>query len=367
MEDSQLVTTVANDYTVMRVSNSSSANRMTAMTTGAKDNVIWETDSYYQLRYGGWTLKENVTTSREILPPNVVTTATGFATSRTTAIRWKLPYFPAYTVRQLEDAFEITLYRTTDPQNRILLARNPLFLTATGRRSGENMVYTFPYKPGASLNGFSLSYEAGTLTLAFRNPSPLEEGSLPLAGKTILLDPGHGGGDPGATGPLGSLGDTEDDLSLRVGLKLRDKLEALGAAVIMTREDGDTVISLAERAALIRSARPIMAISLHHNSIDYSGDIGNTFGALTLYSEPLSAPLAASVQEELVKATGAQDRGASFQGLAVCRVYDCPSILVELGFITNPYEYENLAAESYIIKEAEGITNGILKYLGGEK
>ena len=66
-------------------------------------------------------------------------------------------------------------------------------------------------------------------------------------------------------------------------------------------------------------------------------------------------------------ATGAYSRGTSMQGLAVCRVYECPSILVELGFVSNPNEYESLASDRYIALEAQGIANGIVAYLQSNK
>ncbi len=51
------------------------------------------------------------------------------------------------------------------------------------------------------------------------------------------------------------------------------------------------------------------------------------------------------------------------QALAVCRIQECPAILIEIGFISNPYEYESLASDSYIDKEAQGIVNGIVNFL----
>ena len=364
MVDNQLVGTITADGTIMRNSNSSSAARKTSLSKGACDYIIWETDTYYQFRYGGWTLKENVATSRQMLPVNLVTTVTGFATSRTTTIQWKLPVFPTYTVRELDDAFEVTFYNTSDTRSRVFTASNPLFQNITCRQVGDNVVYTFTYKPGATLYGFTFSYNGGYLTLAFRNPPSLASGAKPLTGKTILIDPGHGGSDAGATGPLGSRGDMEKDLNLRVALAVRDQLEQLGAAVILTRDSDDSV-TLAERTAAIRATRPVVAVSLHHNSVDYVTNVGACYGTVTLYSEDFSAPFAKAMQQAVTSATGAYSRGTSMQGLAVCRVYECPSILVELGFITNPNEYESLASDHYIATEAKGVADGIVAYLRG--
>ena len=99
------------------------------------------------------------------------------------------------------------------------------------------------------------------------------------------------------------------------------------------------------------------------NSVDYVTNVGDCYGTVTLYSEDFSGPFAKAVQDGVTAATGAYSRGTSMQGLAVCRVYECPSILVELGFVSNPNEYESLASDSYIALEAKGIANGIVAYL----
>ena len=91
--------------------------------------------------------------------------------------------------------------------------------------------------------------------------------------------------------------------------------------------------------------------------------MSDCYGTVTLYSEDFSGPFAKAVQDGVTAATGAYSRGTSMQGLAVCRVYECPSILVELGFVSNPNEYESLASDSYIALEAKGIANGIVAYL----
>jgi len=103
-------------------------------------------------------------------------------------------------------------------------------------------------------------------------------------------------------------------------------------------------------------------VSLHHNSIDYSADISNCYGHLTLYSEDFSARFARTVHQALLNQTGSRDMGAKFQGLAVCRIQARPAILVELGFITNPHEYELLSTDYQIDLETTGIVNGILAF-----
>lgn len=84
----------------------------------------------------------------------------------------------------------------------------------------------------------------------------------PLNGITIMLDPGHGGADPGAVGPTGL---RESETNLRVAKYLRQLLEADGATVLMTRET-DVFLSLAERVEAARQNNPDLFISIHHNA-----------------------------------------------------------------------------------------------------
>jgi len=364
MHDPLLVGTIEQGSTIMRVSNTSSAARITPLWTGTQDYILWETGEYYQFRYGGWTLKTGVSLSRRELPENMVTSLFGYVTTRSTILRWKMPVGAPYTIRELENAFEISFHNTSDHRPYVLLPQNPLFQSASYRQSGNDAVYSFSTKNPEWIFGYTVSYTSGYMTITFRNPPLIQDPVVPLAGHTIALDAGHGGSDPGATGPLGTRGDRESHLNLRVAHAVERKLLMLGAKVEMLRTE-DTYLSLEDRQAAIRNMKPTLSISIHHNSVDYSTDISKVFGGLTLYSEDFSARFARVVQRELVAATGARDRGAQFQGLAVCRIQECPSILVEVGFITNPFEYEVLSTDAYIEMGAQGIVNGILAYIRG--
>ncbi len=354
MLDPTLTASILNEATIMRVSNSSSADRITPMYIGATDYVVWETPSYYQLRYGGWTLKENVTTSNQTLPANFVTAMNVFTSPTKTTVRWKVPYFPAYQTVEGDTFFEITLHNTSG-KTVLPLPENPLFSLVSVRTSGTSSVYTFETKREGGIYGYKISYVDGYLTIAFDNP--------PTAGATILIDAGHGGSDPGATGPLGSTGDMEAQLNLRVSQAVRDKLEALGFNVIMTR-DGEESITLVERATMIREHDPALAISIHHNSLGASSDISKYFGVITFYTENQSKRFAEVMQAELSETVG-YEKTTDYRNmaLAVGRIQECPSILLEMGYISNPYNYEKLSSQTYIEVEAQGIVNGILAFI----
>lgn len=188
----------------------------------------------------------------------------------------------------------------------------------------------------------------------------------PLHGKTIVLDPGHGGMDSGATAG----GYLEKDINLSVGLKLRDLLESYGAKVIMTR-DTDTFIELSARAQVSNDAKADAFVSLHTNSAD---TFSLASGIETYYYEQpdpdhppavtlaQSSRLASEVENSLLAATGAVDRGAKGNNYAVLRENERPAILVELGFITNDLERARLVSSSYQQTEAQAVLDGLNQY-----
>lgn len=193
-------------------------------------------------------------------------------------------------------------------------------------------------------------------------PSTPIQGSGTVRGKVIVVDPGHGGSNPGAV----ANNKRESDNNLAVGLKLRDKLVQAGAKVIMTRETDRTVApegsslgeELSARIKLAETNHADLFISVHTNSNPDTSIIG----AMTFYPSGKSSDLALDVQNELIKQTGAVDKGTSSATFYVLRSASMPSILVEMGFISNAAEAALLNQDSYRNKIAQGIFNGVIKY-----
>lgn len=199
--------------------------------------------------------------------------------------------------------------------------------------------------------------------------------NLPLSGKIILLDAGHGGPDGGA----GTGQTLEKDIALKITLKVRDYLQQQGALVLMTR-DTDTdladsgtrgysrrkVEDLKKRLAMINENDDDLFISIHLNAIPSS----KWSGAQTFYSPHYkeNAKVAKFIQEELRKNLGNTTRKAK----AINQVYILknakkPGALVEVGFLSNPAEKELLKKNSYQEKLAASIYKGIIRYFTNEK
>ena len=191
--------------------------------------------------------------------------------------------------------------------------------------------------------------------------------------RSIFLDPGHGGSDPGAV----SGGVREKDLTLSVYNKVSSKLASLGYTVLTSR-NVDKYVDLVDRAEQANNANADMLLSIHFNG----GGQGVARGIETYYyqsqedrvpkinkenhnnSERLerSRKLANKVQQNLLYQTGANDRGVKRASFTVLRETSIPSILVELGFIDNPEERNKIKTNEYQERLANGIVDGIVAY-----
>lgn len=200
--------------------------------------------------------------------------------------------------------------------------------------------------------------------------------SLPLAGKVIALDAGHGGPDGGASSQDGVI---EKDINLSVALYLRDYLQQAGALVYMTREEDKDLAGegtsgyskrktedLKKRVRVIEEKDAKLLVSIHMNSIPSS----KWRGAQTFYypGHPESGTFANLVQEELRTNLENTDRVAKTADYVyLLKEMKIPSVLVEVGFLSNPDEAKLLGDEAYQRKVAASIYKGILRYEAGEK
>ncbi|WP_371381421.1 N-acetylmuramoyl-L-alanine amidase [Sporomusa aerivorans] len=192
----------------------------------------------------------------------------------------------------------------------------------------------------------------------------IEDENARLAGKAICLDPGHGGSDPGATGPTGTL---EKDNTLAIALLLKEKLEKNGAIVIMTR-DADADVAHAEASAnqglearveAANQAEADLFVSIHNDSFTNNTAAGTT---TFHYGDKESTKLANLVQRTLAENLGTKNRGARFASFYVLRYTNMPAILVEVAFISNPVEEMLLSSVDGRDNAAVSICEGILKY-----
>ena len=223
-----------------------------------------------------------------------------------------------------------------------------------GAQNGRLMIRS---ASGRRLAGYEIIAQENRITVYARFQS------AGLAGKTIVLDAGHGGEDSGALCAGGAAWPTESQLNLVLAGYLKAELENAGVQVLMLRE-GDETVTLAQRVEAAVAQAPDLFISLHHNATDQTSDFTKATGGLMLYSSPLSENLAHSLADVLWEGIG--DAGqvpARRQSLYVCRQTRYPAVLVEAGYLCNPVEYEMLCREDIARKIAKNIVRGLENYL----
>ncbi|HBE80708.1 MAG TPA: hypothetical protein DDW65_23420 [Firmicutes bacterium] len=177
----------------------------------------------------------------------------------------------------------------------------------------------------------------------------------PVIGKTIVIDPGHGGIDNGAVGRQ----IREKDVNLEIAMRLKDLLEAVGADVILTRTD-DYFVGLYERPYLANNLGAALFISVHTNN---HPDL--TVHGIEVFHFPgreTSQMLAQDILAKITQYTGLAGLGVKQDNFVVIREAQMPSILVEVGFLSNFQEESIIKTPEFKDNAAMGIYQGILDY-----
>jgi N-acetylmuramoyl-L-alanine amidase len=203
----------------------------------------------------------------------------------------------------------------------------------------------------------------------------------------VCIDPGHqatgnSGQEPigpgasetnakvtgGATGAVTR--QAEHALALALSFKIKERLERYGVTVVMTRIAANVDISNAQRAQVANEAGADLFLRVHADS-NTNADVR---GVSTLYPagnewvEPIreeSLRAAGIIHNQMLASTGANNRGLSARSdLAGFNYATVPSVLVEVGFLSNPKDDQQLADTAYQDRLADGIARGVLQYLG---
>lgn len=195
------------------------------------------------------------------------------------------------------------------------------------------------------------------------NSKTVQTFSMPASKKTIVIDAGHGGFDPGKVG----YGDIyEKDINLDIAKKLESYFEQSGATVIMTRIGENAIAStknddMRERKNIINKSKADLVISIHQNSFEDESVSGPQ---VFYYNSEKSERLAKNVQEEMnIKLSPERARNSSVNdNYYILKETNIPSIIVECGFLSNKKESELLSTEEYRDKVAWSIYVGTINY-----
>ncbi len=366
-----------------------------ALAYGTMDYITAQSEAYskelneqiyfYELSSGVKIKREDAQLiSRPNLSDNKLSVLSSSGENGTLKIRlstlWKVPYKISFTPQSYFSQYgtkfnltsfnanyiAVTFYHTYAVEGSVNFSLSNVISNATWDISESNKTVTL-YMPLRALGdyyGCSLEYdENGFMVLTIHNKPQT------LSGSVILLDPGHGGKDPGALGYSGAV--EESDINLSIAYYTMTALQQRGATVYSTRS-GDEAKELEERKAIARAMKPDLFVSIHSNGSEKKESIGTS----TYYYKPFSKELAYNIYSEMLAVFkgvlysgqaeyyDAISDGAPYYPFSVLRLDECPSVLIETGYVTNDAECYKLIQPSYQQYLGEAIAKGIEKTIG---
>lgn len=182
-------------------------------------------------------------------------------------------------------------------------------------------------------------------------PADVNPHANPLRDKTIVLDPGHGGSDQGASSRQGDK-TLEKDITLKTGLELKSLLEKKGAKVKMTRST-DEYVKLKDR-----NLKGDVFISIHNDALETPNANGATVYWFHEQQEGLAQTLNASIQKKAMLS----NRGTRQENYQVLRQTEMPAVLLELGYISNPTDTVMMKDKNHRQIVEQAIVDGLESY-----
>ena len=364
-----------------------------ALARGTMDFVVGEsestdpdegtTDYYYDLSCGLKVRRDSVVLqSASSMPENSLRVNSVYGSDGELTIRlsstWKVPYTvhlenqPYYSRNSKEfyvsdfsaTAISLTFNYTSSATGSIDCSQSDVISSASWSVSSYDKTATLymPLRQQGAYYGFSINYEGDETVITVKNKFKAAAGSI------VVLDPGHGYDDPGATGLNGQV--KESDINILVAYQVKDALEAQGVTVYMTRY-GDDDINLEGRKIFGRTVKPDLFVSIHSNASENTSSIGTS----AFYYKAFSMPLAENIYDEIVdvyrndlyygQAELYDDiaRGVKYYPFSVTRIEECPSTLIEIGFMTNDAECYMLTRPENQQLIGQAIARGIINTL----
>ena len=383
---------VTADAGVARTGPSTDYSRLTPLPKGTQATITGRQGQWLRLDYGGWiNIKETRILPGSLPPRSLIRSILARQVANTTEVVFPLQVPVPVSVQQGDHTLTLNLYNTTAQTDIIHLDDDPVISRLDWQQVAPNQVrYTFNLKFQQQW-GYKLRYDGTSLILSLRHPPAVERSqessistlirileknqstrSHPLArraavwnlsGIKILLDPGHGGTDSGTSGPTGYY---EKEVTLIMAKLVREQLISRGATVYLTRE-ADKSVSLAERVAMIDKIEPAIAVSLHYNSLPDDGDAQHIQGLGAFWYNPQAHNLAVFLHNYLVKRLERSNYGVFWDNLALTRPTSAPSVLLELGFMSNPVEFEWVVNPQSQKKLASAIADGIAQWVSNAR
>jgi len=349
---------ISSDNSITRTGPSTDYSRLTPLPFGTRAKVTAKQGEWLRLDYGAWIKQEETRLIPHSIPPQSHIRLVKSKTSpESTEIIFPLQTPIPFSIQQGEKVLSINLYNTIAQTDTIRFDDHFWLKRLDWQQVSPNQVqYNVHFKDEQQW-GYNYRYEDSNLIVTINHPPRVSPRALlPLQNVTIVLDPGHGGKESGAIGPTGY---PEKDINLLISRRLADKLRQRGATVYLTRET-DQELSLQERVDIIEKINPAIALSIHYNALPDDGDAVNTMGVSTFWYHPQAHSLAVFLHNHLVHQLQRPDYGVYWNNLALTRTHAVPTVLLELGFIINPVEFEWITNPQEQDKLVETLSEGIV-------
>ncbi len=347
-----------------------------AFARGTMDFVVGESSNtdedegityyYYDLASGVKVRRDSVVLqSGSSMPENSLKLNSVYADNGELTIRlqstWKVPYFANLENQYYHSShgklfnvtdftatgLTLTFNYTTSASGEIDCSASDVVSSCGWSLSPESKTATlnFAFRQAGQYYGYNLYYEGDETVITIKGKPK------GLAGSVVVLDPGHGFDDVGATGLDEAV--NESDINILVAYQVKTALEQQGVTVYMTRY-GDDDINLEGRKIFARNVKPDLFVSIHANGSEDTSSIGTS----AYYYKPFSMALASNIYYELLAVYrnnlySSQSElydeiagGVRYYPFSVTRLDECPSTLVEVGFMTND-------AECYMLTRTE--------------
>lgn len=351
------------DASVFDAANTDGGTRH-ILAKGAKEAIISVYGAYAKLASGYYINKSDITMKQENSMPTGTALTASYAIEATNEVLTLKTGIPVGATVGF-DGQVFSLYLPLLSSGALPgLPSGALFRSVVTEKTPTALVYRFTLAEGVQLDGYLPTFSGTDISIRFKRHIPGIGGNMPLTGKTILLDPGHGGiddgGDTGAIGPLGTLW-SEKHINLSNAFALKAALEQKGATVLMTRST-DVAMSLEQRLAYSKQVQPDLFISLHADSMSDNVDISKINGFSVFYREALAKPFATLLHGKVITELSRKDRRVNERNFYVIRGTWAPSILLEAGFVPNPTEYEWLTDPNEQKKFADTLASAVVAW-----
>lgn len=338
-------------YGIVKVNNATRTkdNRegnelMVPLSKGTTVKIIGGDKYFYMLSDYSFAYKSSFDVFEGIIPTNSITEISVKDNSafNSAEVSLKMNVNPLYDYYFDGNKLVLTLYGSQNAAP-IQLNDNKLVskITPVTSKADNSCTYEILLDKGSITNGVYVDFLNGEMILGFKKIPKVTDGNLNNV--KIFIDAGHGGSDPGALGPMKTFGPAEKDINLEIAQVAASYLTERGANIITTRMD-DSATNLADRMAIVTENKPDISLSIHSNATAVTKNYDTSKGYRTYYTFALPVTTqedaVSFISRRVAEIIGVSYSNKNKSNLAMSRNLNCPSLIFEIAFMSNPDDYE---------------------------